>query len=127
MRLLLALLSVLALLAAPITAAAAQASCSGDGRMAAGGMDMPAMPLMHVSGSATTGDPCCGRGGTDHQRRDKSCMQACAAMCSVALALEASCSISAPTSARVLLNMPLTVLAPGLQTSRLERPPKSMA
>ena len=124
----LAFLAVLALLASPVTAAAARVSCGSDARMAASGMDMPAMArVAHIAGSTTKGDPCCDPSGKSHKSNGKSCMQACAATCAVAVALPAPVVTAAPAVASAARDWPVTASAHGLDPPRLERPPKSIA
>jgi hypothetical protein len=128
MRLLLALLAVLALLTNPVAAAAAQVACShDDGSVAMSGMDMDAMPGMEQAGTGKGGDPCCDQSGHHGQKRDMACVQACAAMCAVAVSLTAAADdvVFAPRpadvpSARIVSPHPYE--PPGLK-----RPPKSIA
>src|SRR5579859_4860113 len=79
MRLVFALLAVMALLVSPVTATAAQAACGHDRAMAVTG----------TMANMDAADPCC-----DHARHgkmcDKSCAQACATSCAAAAALPAS-------------------------------------
>ena len=60
MRLLIALLALMALLSSPVTAAAAQVACGHDGPMVMAGMDMSGMPGMDQAATKKAGgDPCC--------------------------------------------------------------------
>ncbi len=124
MRLVLAFLALLALLSAPVTAAAAQVACAHDGPMT--NMDMSVMPGVDQAGAAkTNGDPCCDQAG--HHGKQAGCIQACAAMCSVTAAL-----VSAPFS---VVFTPMRVETPSArivsshpyEPPGLKRPPKSIA
>ena len=126
MRLVLAFLAVLALLANPVTAAASLAACLGDGSMA--GMAMAAPAHMDASGvQKSAADPCCDHSGQPGKKSDASCAQACATTCGVAVALAAP--------AFGVMFAPLPVQAPLARTvpphpyepPGLKRPPKSMA
>jgi hypothetical protein len=121
MRLVLAFLAVLALLSTPVTAAAAQVACSQPMPMAMG-MDMPGMEQADVHAA---GDPCCDH-GDQHPQPDKSCAQACAAMCGVVVPM------ASPFGATLsFVSAPLTALAAGHLRSHkpagLDRPPKPIA
>lgn len=125
MRLVLAFLAVLALLANPVTAAASQAACSRDGSMA--GMGMAASAHMDASSAQkTAATPCCDHSGQHGKKSDASCAQACAATCGVTVAL------TAPTFgvvfAPVLVETPLARTVPQhpYEPPGLKRPPKSM-
>jgi hypothetical protein len=131
MRLVLALLAVMALLVSPMTAMAAQVACGHDRPMATTGamanIDGSAMPASeHADVQKATADPCC-----DHAKHgrmsNKSCAQACAASCVVAVALPTAVASIDPafTSAPA----PLTRLASvkGYEPAGPERPPKSIA
>ena len=116
MRFVLALLAILGLLTAPLTAAAAQASCGheGPGAMPAG---------VHTSGA----DPCCDHSGQQGKKADVVCAQACATSCGVAVALASSpySVVFATTQAAVApsrIGSPHPYEPPGLK-----RPPKSIA
>lgn len=127
MRFILALLAVIGLLASPVAAAAAQASCQehGGGQMMS--MPMANMPgMVHADGQK--GDPCCDPGKSSGQTKHDaaSCLQACAVMCGVVAALPAgpmpliaSPDHSAPEPARL-------ASLKRHEPSRLERPPKSI-
>jgi hypothetical protein len=85
MRVLLALLAVLGLLASPLSAAAAQAACSQMTASASmSGMDRPGMAKAHPDGVRKAADPCCDPG---HSVSKKSCAKLCAAACAVSAAL----------------------------------------
>jgi hypothetical protein len=127
MRVALVLLAVLALFASPVIAAAAQAQCGYAPRSALmAGMDMPTEAGGdHSSLQKTGGDPCCDPSG-HHKPSDKSCAQACATTCTVAMALP-----SVPLTV-VFVSVPaVQALAPLVaayrnESSRLKRPPKSI-
>jgi hypothetical protein len=127
MRLLLALLAIVGLLASPVTAAAAQARCGhASGSAMVVGMDMSAMGAMDHSGTQrSVGDPCCDPSG-HHKTADRSCDQLCAAACAVAIAL--------PTRAGGLISVshpaaefpaPLVSAHP-FEPPGLKRPPRSI-
>jgi hypothetical protein len=125
MRVLLALLAVLGLLASPLSAAAAQAACS---QMTASAsmscMDMPGMAKAHHDGVTKAADPCCdpGKGGSK-----KSCAQLCAAACAVSAAL-AGPVVSFPFVMTAAEHDPAPV-APvhSFEPPRPERPPTPIA
>jgi hypothetical protein len=122
MRLLLALLAVLALAASPMTAAAAQAAC---GQAASGAvMAGMGMPDAHTGAPKVAG-PCCSH-GDQHKQIRNGCAQACAASCAVAVALPSSSASVTRVFTRVAAtSAPLvSVMAHG--PSGPERPPKSM-
>ena len=114
MRLLLALLAVIGLLASPASAAAAQAACLGHGE-AMMSMAMPDMPGMdHADGEA---DPCCdpAKDKAPSQHDDMSCLLACMAMCGVTAALPSAPPVSlakpdhgAPPPGRMACSSPCT-------------------
>jgi hypothetical protein len=125
MRVLLALMAVLALLVNPVTATAAQVACDHG---VAAGMDMPGMPGMdHAGAQKAVGDPCCDHTGKQDTKNGLGCAQACAATCGVAVALvSAPFSLwRAPVQAEVALAP--AALAHPHESARLERPPKSIA
>lgn len=127
MRLVLALLAVMALLSSPVTAVAAQAACGHNGPMAMAGMEMSAMPGMDQAGTQKGADPCCDQTSDHGGKRDMSCAQACAAMCGVTVALTAVSYdvVLAPVAADVPAARavsPHPYKPPGLK-----RPPKSIA
>lgn len=122
MRLVVALLAVLGLLAAPVAAAAGQGACARHGGWAAEMSAMPGMnaPAVHKAG----GDPCCDRSGRPDKKAAAGCAQACAATCGVVVALAAS--PLGVTVARARADAPL---APGAsshpyQPPGLDPPPK---
>ena len=130
MRFVVVLLAMLGLLASPAAAAAAQASCHDHGGDKMMSMAMAAMPGMaHADGQKA--DPCCDPVGHQDQgqtkHKDMSCLQACAVMCGVVVALPSTptalappLDLGAPEPAR------LASLKPH-EPSQLERPPKSIA
>jgi hypothetical protein len=83
MRLLLAILAVVAMLANPLAAAAAQASCVQDQTASMAGMDMSG-PAAKTSASADQSMPCCDEKGAPH-KSGRDCAQACIAMFAVAV------------------------------------------
>jgi hypothetical protein len=127
-RLVLAFLAVMALLASPVTAAAAQATCDQAGPMTMAGTAMPFMSSMdQLRAKTTRADPCCDPADNHGKKSDAGCAQACAAICGVVAALTTSSDslIFAPTPA---------ILTPASAVSRhsheppgLRRPPKSIA
>jgi hypothetical protein len=126
-RLGLAFLSVMALLASPVTAAAAQATCDQAGSMAMARAAMPSISSIDHPRAKTRADPCCDPAGHHGKKSDAGCAQACAAICGVVAALTPSSDslIFAPTPA---------ILTPASADSRqsheppgLRRPPKSIA
>jgi hypothetical protein len=127
MRLVLALMAVLALLVSPVTAAAAQVACDQAGPSAMATMDMSAMPGMAQAGSHRASiDPCCDHSAS-HKMDQKSCAQTCATSCAVMAALPG------PLTGSLLLfstaQLTPTQLAPAhpCEPAGLIRPPKSMA
>ncbi len=123
MRVLLAFLAVLGLLAAPVTAAVAQAVCAHHGPMAAA--EMSAMPGMASAAAHKAGADCRrDRSGQPGKKAAAGCAQACAATCGVAVALAASPpGVTAPPARTV------APLAPGVssrpyQPLGLDPPPK---
>jgi hypothetical protein len=79
---LLAFLAVLALVVSPLNAAAAREACM---RMAPQVMSMT--DHGDAASKATAGDPCCDHGQKAPADHDKTCAQACAAMCVPAAAI----------------------------------------
>lgn len=127
MRLLLALLAVLALLGNPATAGAAQVACTAHGDATAmRSMGIATMPDMsHASHETATADPCCDQSGKS-KTADLSCVRACAAACAVIVALP-SPAISVACYATAAAVRPTSMTSPTSQTpARLERPPKSI-
>ena len=131
MRLVLALLAVMALLVSPVTATAAQVACGHDRPMAMtaamANMDGSAMLASgHVKVQKATADPCC-----DHAKHgrmsSRSCAQACAASCAVAAALPTA--LASVDLAFTRAPAPLARLASveGHEPAGPERPPKSIA
>lgn len=123
MRMLLALLAVVGLLASPLTAAAAQAVCEGHGETM---MSMAMTDMAHADGEA---DPCCdpAKDQGPSKQDPMSCLQACIVMCGVVAALPEAPAVDlagpkhdAPPPSRVAS---LKAHEPG----RLERPPRSIA
>ena len=125
MRSVLALLAVLALLSSPMTAAAAQVSCSHDGPAAMAAMDMSGMPGMDHAGAQKAGaDPCCDH--TDKHRMSKDCAQACAASCALAMTLPGASVSIRFTPTRLALAPAVMAAARPFEPAGPERPPKSM-
>ena len=121
MRLLLALLAVLALLVSPVTAAAAQASCDETNQSSLAVYDMGMASVQQ-----TETDPCCDHGAT-HKMDRKSCALACATSCAVSAVLP-SPFVSAELSFSAARLMPArSASARPYEPSRLIRPPRSMA
>ncbi|HEY2050482.1 MAG TPA: hypothetical protein VGH03_14150 [Caulobacteraceae bacterium] len=128
MRLLFMFLAVLGLLASPVTAAAAQASCGHHGPVASSGMEMPAMPgHAHMTSFVAKGDPCCDPSGKSHKTSHKNSARGCCAACADAMALPASLASGSPPPARAPLDIPVLTSTHGLEPAGLERPPKSIA
>lgn len=128
MRLLLALLAVLGLLASPVAASAAQAACSHEQAGAMAGMPMADMPGMH-HGDGQKADPCCDplqdHGPGKHDKTD--CAKACAAMCAATAALRAGAAhLTLASSAADLPPARLKSLHTH-EPGGLERPPRSIA
>lgn len=126
MRFVLVLLAMIGLLASPVAAAAAQAACAGHGPEAMMGMPTTITGMSHGDGAKA--DPCCP--DKDHgqpKHHDMSCAAACAVMGGVVAAMP-----SAPASLAIgstAASPPPTRMA-SLQShasSRLERPPRSIA
>lgn len=127
MRLLLALLAVLALLANPVTAAAAQVACTAQGDASAmSGMDMAGTPgLSGAKVVGATSDPCCDHSGKS-KTADLSCVQACATACAVMVALP-NPAVSVARYATAAAVRPGSMAShASLTPARLERPPRSM-
>lgn len=128
MRLLLALLAVLALLANPVTAGAAQVACTGHGDATAmSGMGMATMPdISHASPETATTDPCCDHSGRS-KTADLSCVRTCAAACAVIAALP-SPAVSVARYATAAAVRPTSMTSRASQApARLERPPRSIS
>jgi hypothetical protein len=124
MRILLALMAVLALVASPVTAAAAQAACgqTGPGGLMAG----MRMPSADQGGASKAADPCCNYGG-QHKQTANGCAQACATSCAVASALPSSSVSITRAFTRAPVTSARLVSVQGHEPSGPERPPKSMA
>jgi uncharacterized protein involved in copper resistance len=132
MRLLLAVVAVMALLVNPVAAAAAQVACEtsqamapmdhGDSaKMAASGMDHQAMAIQK-DGT----DPCCDHHGPQ-KMDDKSCALACASACAIVVALPYTPFSLALAYTRAPETVAQSVWAKPYDPLGLERPPKSMA
>ena len=127
MRVVLALMAVLALLVSPVTAAAAQVACNQTDPTATSTMDMPGMPGMDQAGvQKATADPCCDH-GSKHPMDQKTCALACAASCAVTAALPGPvvCSVLAFSAAS--LTPARSAAAHPYEPSGLIRPPRSVA
>jgi hypothetical protein len=127
MRLLLALLAVLALLANPVTSAAALVACTARGDATAmSPMDMAGMPgMIHAGAGTANADPCCDHSGKS-KTGDMSCVQACATACAVIVALP-SPAVSVARYATAAVVRPASMASPASQAPpRLERPPRSI-
>jgi hypothetical protein len=118
MRLLLALLAVLAMFANPLTAAAAQTNCAQMQSTKMAGMDMSGASAK--AGPAHT-MPCCDQG--DHQKKsDRSCAQACMAMCAAVIP---AASLDLPVVSRIALEKASLALSPRAHSpAGLDPPPK---
>jgi hypothetical protein len=127
MRLLLALLAVLALLANPVTAGAAQVACTAHGDATAmSGMDMAGMPDMSDASAATASpDPCCDHSGKS-KMADLSCVRACAAACAVIVALPSPAVSVARYATAAAVRPPSMTSRASQAPARLERPPRSI-
>lgn len=130
MRLLLALLAVLGLLASPVSAAAAQAACSqmtaSMSSASMSGADASAMAGMQQDGGVKkAGGPCC-----DHHGKgcpEKSCAQLCAAACAVSDALAAPV-VSVPFVLATADHAPAPVASVHpYEPAGAERPPRPIA
>lgn len=128
MRLILALLAILGLLASPVTAAAARARCyspAGDAMMRAATAQMPAIALSDMQKAG----PCC-EPGKDQAHKEHSraeCAQLCAAMCGVTAALpDKVAALIAPPDRGPPPQARVASLKPH-EPSPLERPPRSIA
>ena len=125
MRVMLALLAVIGLLATPVTAAAARAACDRAGPLAMSGMAMPATDQPGAKTSVP--DPCCRHADHHSQKNDTNCAQACATSCSVAAALMTPSDgpMLAPTPG--ILTPARAVSHASYEPAGLRRPPKSIA
>lgn len=127
MRLLLALMAVLALLVSPVTAAAAQVTCAQVDPVAISTMDMPGMPGMDQAGvKKTAADPCCDH-GAKHPMDQKSCALACATSCAVTAALPGPIGGSVLVFSAAQLTPARSASAHSYEPAGLIRPPRSMA
>lgn len=132
MRLLIALVAVLALLVNPVVAAAAMVACQDADAvmtpMDQTGTVMAAMPGMAKADTVdqASSDPCC-----DHSKSNKMggkpCAQACATTCAVLTALPLSSLGKTLFYARAPISTASFVWPPAFNPSGLDRPPKSMA
>ena len=120
MRLLLAFLAVLALIVSPLTAATAQVACAHGGSSAMAGLD-------HANAAKSGGDPCCDHAGQHGKKADTHCAKACAASCSVAIALPGGPYDVALAPLRANVPPARTVSTHPYQPPGLKRPPKSIA
>lgn|SRR5579859_2240619 len=123
MRLVLALLAVMALLVSPVTAAAAQAACDQGGPAAMASMDMPG--VAQSSGQKATADPCCDH-SAKHPMDQKSCALACANTCAVAAAVPLVLTSSLLLFSTAQLTPARMAPAHPYEPAGLIRPPKSM-
>jgi hypothetical protein len=125
MRVLIALLAVLGLLASPATAAASMAAC--DHALASGAMaGMSTMPGMDASAAKKAGDPCCDP-STRHKQTSKSCAQACAAACGLATALPSAESGAPFAVAPAAHTRARFASLHAYEPAGPERPPRSIA
>ena len=127
-RTVLAILAVIGLLASPVAAAAAEATCHEHDRSTVMEMPMSGTPSMAQANTAKA-DPCCDPTKSDAPSKHKTydCMQACAAMCGVVAALPA---VPAVFLLGAHHEPPLPALIASLKRhapGRLERPPRSIA
>ena len=120
MRLLLAFLAVLALMASPLTAATAQVACAKGGSSAMAGMD-------HANAAKSGADPCCAHAGRHGKKAGMNCATACAASCGVAIALPGEPYDVALAPVRADVPTARIVSTHPFQPSGLKRPPKSIA
>jgi hypothetical protein len=128
MRLLLALLAVLALLANPVTAAAAQVACTaGADASAMSRTDTAGTPGMaHVGAGTVSADPCCDHCSGKSKTGDMSCVQACATACAVIVALPSQ-AVAVARYATAAVVRPTSMASRASQApARLERPPRSI-
>lgn len=112
------ILMILALVANPVTAAAAQASCS-----MTGSSSMAGMASSKTAHAAT--DPCCDRGSKE--QGPKACADACANLCAVAAAVPTA-SVHQPAMATKTTLLPaITSMTLAFDRNLLDPPPKSNA
>ena len=127
MRLVLALMAVLALLVSPVTAAAAQVACARTDPAVMATMDVPGMPGLDQGGvHKTTADPCCDH-SSKHTMDQKSCALACATSCAVTAALPGPLMGSVLVFSAAQLTPARLAPAHPYEPAGLIRPPKSMA
>lgn len=127
MRVTLALMAVLALVATSV-GVAARATCDHGGTASAASADRSAMLGMdHVAAQKMAGNLCCNHAGSHGGRADKSCAQACGGACGLAAAL------ASPTNGVMFARQP-TEIQPvrivwhrSYEPARIKRPPKSIA
>ena len=117
-RLALAILVLLALVANPVAAAAAQASCSVDGSKSIAGM-------AGNRAQQSKSDPCCN--GSSKEHGQKACADACATICGAAIAISAAQvdGRSVPDKAILIAAIARATLA--FNRNLLDPPPKSVA
>src|SRR5689334_12164203 len=122
MRLLFALLAIMALLASPVTAAAAQVACAErDASSATAAADMPCMEGMdHAMPAAPKGDS----HPDSHKKPGMSCAQACAATCGAMALLPTTLVSIEPNQAASRVRPTGPVVLTPQDFGRLERPPK---
>ena len=125
MRFVLTLLAVLAMLAGPVAASAAQVACDGAATKPMAGMDTPAANVTHVNVDKTTADPCCNHSG-DHKMSDRNCAQTCATTCAVGAAPPLSPTAATFVVAIARLTPAALNFVRAYQPSGLKRPPKSI-
>jgi uncharacterized iron-regulated membrane protein len=122
MRHLLAFLALVALLISPVTAAAAQRTCDQMGPEAMAGMTMPMAAARGAAPAAQ--DPCCDHGQKAPDK--KTCAEACAAMCGVAVTLP-DASIAYPVIFVASTYAARRQIVRAHSPPRAERPPRSIA
>lgn len=124
MRIVLALMAVVALLLSPVSAAAAQVHCRPAHRVAMATMDMPGS-AQSVNQPALT-DPCCDQGAS-HGMDHKGCALACAAFCADSAVFPSPFVGSCLAFSDVHLTPVSSATASTHEPEGLKRPPKSMA
>ena len=125
MRLILAFLAVVALLANPVAASASRRDCAHRAS-AMPGMQGPGMPSVRADGPSGATDPCCDHpvsGGAN----SKSCAHACATSCGVVGALPGGPlgAYLPPASAPIALAPSIRI--DGIKPTALKRPPRPIA
>lgn len=118
---LLALLAVLALLATPLNAAAAQVSCDESMASDTAADQASAMAAMDMRPG---GDPCCDHG---KGQAGKACLSACIAMAGACATLPADLAPAAIAWVRFDIATPTAWAARSRDPPAAERPPKSIA